>query len=228
MSERYLKKSNRAKSAVTFNTLGSGYSLPVRDHRFKITHGLKFGEFGTKPTPKSFMSQVVNRAKSSIAPSKYALQFDWGKRSKVAPNYVIPKAKRITLADEMIIAKKKIPAPSYYKNEGLTPKVFGFYGNTESKCSVIGTTAYEKKFIPGPNAYESRGKSMAELVKEKAKAFNFHPELKYTKSSHKYKKTNDPAPTSYEVAPAIEKSAKMRESIKSSIPHAKNANFISK
>ncbi len=146
----------------------------------------------------------------------------------MAPNIVIPKAKRITLADEMIIAKKSIPAPSHYKNEGLAPKVYGYYFNVESKCSVIGTTAYEKKFIPGPNLYESRGRSMAEILKDKAKNYLFHPEIKLPKSNVKVKKTNDPAPTSYEVAPAMDKSAKLRVSIKNSIPKAKNATFISK
>jgi len=140
----------------------------------------------------------------------------------------MPKAKRMTLADEMILAKKTIPAPSHYKNEGLVPKVHGYYFNVESKCSIIGTTAYEKKFIPGPNLYESRGKSMAEILKDKAKSYLFHPEVKPPKTSVRVKKTNDPAPTTYEVAPAKDKTAQMRVSIKNSIPKAKNANFLSK
>lgn len=78
------------------------------------------------------------------------------------PNYVIPKAKRITLADQMIEDKKRIPGPPHYKDlDKLKPKIHGFYANSESKCSVTGSIAFEKKFIPGPNAYESRGKAMS-------------------------------------------------------------------
>lgn len=107
----------------------------------------------------------------------------------------------------MIISKKRIPGPPAYKNEGLKPKIMGFYANTESKCSVIGSTAYEKKFVPGPNAYESRGKSMSEILKEKAKNFLYHPEVDFKKMklSSKFKKTNEPGPTSYEVTPAMER-----------------------
>ena len=73
----------------------------------------------------------------------------------------IPKAKRITLADQMFLDKKRIPGPPAYDNTGLSVKVLGFYGNTESKLSTLGSTAFEKKYIPAPNAYESRGKGMS-------------------------------------------------------------------
>lgn len=130
----------------------------------------------------------------------------------------------------MFIAKKRIPGPSVYNNEGLKPKIVGFYGNSESKCSVIGSTAYEKKFVPGPNAYESRGKSMSDLLKEKAKNYMYNPEndIKKSKMQNKFKKTNEPAPTSYKVAESMENCAKMRVSIKNTIPKAKNASYISK
>lgn len=68
----------------------------------------------------------------------------------------------------MIKDKKKIPAPSHYDNTGLKEKIHGHYNKSEPKCSVLVTTAYEKKFIPGPNVYEGRGKSMGEMLKEKA------------------------------------------------------------
>ena len=113
----------------------------------------------------------------------------------------------------MVKDKKKIPGPPHYVNTGLKEKVYGFYGPSEPKCSVLVTTAFEKKYIPGPNAYESRGKSMTEELKEKAKKFlHQHKPGKYS-SGVKWKKTNDPAPTTYENAAAKEKTAEMRRSI---------------
>ena len=73
----------------------------------------------------------------------------------------------------MMIEKKKIPGPPHYDNTGLKDKVHGFYGPSETKCSVISSSAYEKKFIPGPNAYEGRGKSMSVELKEKAKKYMY-------------------------------------------------------
>ena len=129
----------------------------------------------------------------------------------------------------MIISKKTIPGPPNYDNTGLKQKVHGYYMPSEAKCSVSGSIAFEKKFIPGPNAYESRGKPMAQLLKEKAKNFLYVHKPDFSKTSCKIKKTNDPAPTSYEAPTAIEKSSSlMRSSIKSTIPKAKNANFLSK
>jgi len=61
----------RSMSAVTFNTLGSGYTLPVRDHHYKTKHGLKFGDFGQKPPPSGYMHNIIKRAKSSVDPRKY-------------------------------------------------------------------------------------------------------------------------------------------------------------
>ena len=128
----------------------------------------------------------------------------------------------------MIISKRTVPGPPNYDNRGLKQKIHGFYMPGEAKCSVIGTTAYEKKYVPGPNAYESRGKPMAEILKEKAKSYLYVHKPDYSKTSCKIKKTNDPAPTSYEPTKALEKSASMRDSIKNTIPKAKNANFLSK
>jgi hypothetical protein len=50
-SEKHLRRSERALSIANFNSLGSGYTLPTADHKYKVKHGLNFGEFGTKPTP---------------------------------------------------------------------------------------------------------------------------------------------------------------------------------
>ena len=61
----------RAMSAITFDTLGSGYTLPRRDHKYFIKHGLKFGDFGHKPPPSGYMHNIIQRAKSSVDPRKY-------------------------------------------------------------------------------------------------------------------------------------------------------------
>ena len=116
---------------------------------------------------------------------------------------MIPKAKRVTLADQMFLDKKRIPGPPHYKDlDMLKPKIRGFYGNSESKCSMSGSIAFEKKYIPGPSAYESRGKAMSVILKEKSKAFLYVHKPDYSKTSCKIKKTNVPAPTSYEVGDA--------------------------
>ena len=73
----------------------------------------------------------------------------------------------------MVKAKRKVPGPPAYDNTGLKRKVQGFYGNSERKYSILASTAFEKNHIPGSNMYESRGKSMAELCKEKAKNFMY-------------------------------------------------------
>ena len=175
------------------------------------------------------MDKIVKRAKSCVDPRKYAHQTDWKKRSKEEKDcFLFPQAKRITLADQMIIEKKRIPGPPAYDNTGLKQKIFGFYKGTESKCSVIGSNAYEKKFIPGPNAYESRGKSMSVLLKEKAQNYMYQYKPGKRSSGVRVKKTNEPAPTTYEVPEAKDKTAEMRNSIKNTIPKSSNSNFLSK
>ena len=183
----------------------------MRDHKYEIKYGLKIGEFGVKRRPSGYMVDIEKRARSVINPQKYAHITDWRKRSKGTrsslfpeePNYVIPKAKRVTTAAQMFLDKKMIPGPPHYKKlDELKPKIHGFYGNTESKCSMSGSVAFEKKFIPGSNSYESRGKGMSAILKEKAKAFLYVHKPDYSKTSCKIKKTNVPAPTSYEVGEA--------------------------
>ena len=220
---------SRSKSVQAFNTIGCDYNIPTRDHKYEIKYGLKFGDFGVKPRPSGYMHAIEKRARSVIDPQKYTQQFDWKKRSKEMPNYVIPKAKRITLADQMILDKKRIPGPPHYKDlDKLKPKVKGFYSNTETKCSMSGSIAFEKKFIPGPNMYESRGKGMSVILKEKSKAFLYVHKPDYSKTSCKIRKTSAPAPTSYEVGEAVDKTAQQRDSIKNSIPHDEKQKYISK
>ena len=174
------------------------------------------------------MDRVIKRAKSCVDPRKYSHQTEWKKRPE-KDNYKFPIAKRITLSDQMIKDKKLIPGPPAYNNTGLKQKIEGFYGKTEEKCSVIGSTAYEKKYIPGPSAYESRGKSMSVILKEKADKYLF--EFKYDKkvsTGVRVKKTNDPAPTSYEFPAAKDKTAEMRASVKNTFPKNEKSNFLSK
>ena len=128
----------------------------------------------------------------------------------------------------MIAEKKKIPGPSHYKKTEIKPKIYGFYGNTESKVSIISSTMFEKKRIPGPSDYESRGKSMSQILKEKAKRFLYHAAPDYTRTTNKVKKSKEPGPGSYKVEESLERSASMRRVKPHIIPKAKNVNYISK
>ena len=100
------KNVGRSQSVVAFDAIGCEYNLPVRDHKYEIKYGLKIGEFGVKRRPSGYMVDIEKRARSVINPQKYSHQTDWKKRSKGTrsqlfpeePNYVIPKAKRVTTA----------------------------------------------------------------------------------------------------------------------------------
>ena len=177
---------------------------------------------------RTYMSQVITRAKSSVDPRKYTPQVDWQKKSMQRPNLALPREKKISVTEELIAQKKKIPGPSHYKKTEIKPKIYGFYGNTESKVSIITSNAFEKKRIPGPSDYESRGKSMSDILKDKAKKFLFHAAPDYTRTSGKTKKSKDPGPGSYEVESALERSASRKRTIPHIIPKAKNINFMSK
>ena len=205
--------SRRSMSMMTFNTIGSHYKVPTRDHRYKIKHGLPFGFEDKKPKDHSYMTQVVERAKSSVDPRKYNRQSDWGKMSRERPNLAMPKAKRVTSTEDLIVAKKKIPGPDFYKNtDPIKPKILGFYGNSEDRISIIASTMYEKKKIPGPSAYESRGKSMHQLIKENNLKNNFVPKGDdYSRTSSKINKNSVPGPTTYKVEESLLKSAKMKQ-----------------
>ena len=172
----------------------------------------------------------MKRAKSCVDPRKYTHQTDWKKKKTEKDSYTFNQSKRVTLADQMFIEKKEIPGPPKYDNKGLTPKVHGFYKPSEVKCSVTGSVAYEKKHVPSPAMYESRGKSMADLLKDKAVKFNYvyKPDPAALKTSCKWKKNNEPAPTTYEFPIAKDKTSSMRSSIKNSVPKSKNSNFLCK
>ena len=74
------KKSRRSMSMITFNTLGSGYTMPVKDFKYHIKYGPKLGKgVHAKQNSQTYMSKVVTRAKSSVDPRKYTPQVDWRK-----------------------------------------------------------------------------------------------------------------------------------------------------
>ncbi len=120
------------------------------------------------------------------------------------------RAKRVTSTESLISAKKGIPAPSFYKSvDPGRPKILGFYSNSEDRTSIIASTMFEKKKIPAPTAYESRGKSMHQLIKEKCLKSNFVPKSDdYTRTSGKILKNNAPGPTTYKVAESMLSTAK--------------------
>ena len=72
-----------------------------------------------KPMPdapdKSYMSEIIRRAKTKVDPRKYSKVRDWGVESKLHGVGKIPKSLRVTALDEISKAKKQIPAPSFYK-----------------------------------------------------------------------------------------------------------------
>lgn len=72
----------RSMSMATFYTIGSHYKAPTRDYKYHIKHGLPFGDREKAPKDYSYMTQVVDRAKSSVDPRKYNRQTDWGKNSR--------------------------------------------------------------------------------------------------------------------------------------------------
>ncbi len=66
----YLGK-RRSMSMATFYTVDSHYKVPKHDYKYHIKHGLPFGDREKKPKDYSYMTQVVDRAKSSVDPRKY-------------------------------------------------------------------------------------------------------------------------------------------------------------
>lgn len=127
-----------------------------------------------------------------------------------------------------MLAKKKIPGPSHYtKTDPYKPKIFGFYGSTNDKVTDIESTIFVKKAIPAPNKYDSRGKGMGDILKEKAKAYLYKPKPDPTRGE-RIKKSKEPGPGSYKVTEALEKSASTKRNYHHVIPKNKNVNFISK
>ena len=93
--------------------------------------------------------------------------------------------------------------------------------------SFIESQVFVKKEIPAPSKYESRGKDMHQLAKDKAEKFRYE----YSKErgldrTGKIKKNDVVGPTSYEVPQAVDQSAARKRSIKYLVPQAKNVNYI--
>ena len=78
------------------------------------------------------MSAVINRAKSSVAPNKYANLVDWRSQSRAQLKGIMPKARKCTSTQEIFDFQKKYkrPGPSHYK-QWIKPKTKGFYANSE-------------------------------------------------------------------------------------------------
>ena len=115
------------------------------------------------------MAKIEKQAKSKVDPSKYSAQVDWKKKS--VPHLAIPQEEKVSSIEEIMRAKKLIPGPSDYKKTGQAHKIKGFYGIKEKRYTIIDVESSEKKGIPAPSKYESRGKSMADIIDEKAKKY---------------------------------------------------------
>ena len=72
---------------------------------------------------------------------------------------------------------------------------------------------HAKKDLPAPTLYESRGKSMFELLKDKARADKPMNADDLMRISGKVKKTSVAGPGTYKVEEALAWSASMRSSI---------------
>lgn len=163
-------KRSRAQSAGNFkpfDTIGDQYWVPVQDHKYRINSTNKIEEYYSKNSiaSQTYIDQVIVRAKSTVAPNKYAKQVDWRKKSQSQLSGVMPKARKLTMTAEIIeLGKthKNRPGPATYK-QWIKPKTKGFYANTDRKCSIMASIAYDKKTIPAPNVYKGRGKDMYEV-----------------------------------------------------------------
>lgn len=99
---------------------------------------------------------------------------------------------------------------------------------TTNKHSIFESQNFAKSYIPGPNKYESRGKSMADILKQKANNFLYKDAADFTATA-KIKKTDVPGPTSYKVVEAQDETAYIpRKTVRNAFAKAKNINYICK
>ena len=120
------------------------------------------------------------------------------------------REKKVTSTELIMKVSKKTPGVGQYKNMDQKPKIYGYYGNTEPKVTGTASVIFIKSKIPAPNKYESRGKSMSDLIDDKLKKYNrpsASPEMTKLRTTSKIAKTNDPGPQSYKVEEALENSA---------------------
>ena len=78
------------------------------------------------------------------------------------------------------------------------------------------------------HAYNGRGKSMTEILTEKAKKFNYVAKPDDIRSNSAVKKNSKPGPGSYKVEESLDRSASSKRAYRHVIPKAKNINYISK
>ena len=128
-------------------------------------------------------------------------------------------------AQTMIYQKNK-PGPSSYKIKD-EPRILGVYAGNADIVSHIESHQFVKKSIPGPDKYESSGKSMHRLSQERSDRNRYF----YDKShglgrSDKIRKDNVAGPGTYKVPEALQNSASTRSSIKNSFTKNKNINYI--
>lgn len=58
-------------STCTFDTLDSGYTMPVHDNAYHIKHGLPFGNEARSKKDKSYMKLIEEKSISIPASTKY-------------------------------------------------------------------------------------------------------------------------------------------------------------
>ena len=78
--------------------------MPRHDHAYHIKHAYRMGEGPENRTvdKRTYMSQVITRAKSSVDPRKYTPQVDWHKKSLSRPNLALPREKKTSVTEELI------------------------------------------------------------------------------------------------------------------------------
>ena len=92
---------------------------------------------------------VVDAAKKSVDPRKYSKQVDWKKDSMERPNVALTRAKKISILDELITAKKKVPGCTDYKKlDPFKPKIFGHYNSSVPRQTPADEIMFTKKSIP--------------------------------------------------------------------------------
>ena len=113
------------------------------------------------------------------------------------PNVALTRAKKISFLEELMTEKKKIPGPSdLHKLDYNKPKLKGFYSSSVERFTPADEVMLVKKSIPSSTQYESRGKSMADILKEKAQKFMYQPKADRDLMVP-IKKGNDPGPGTY-------------------------------
>ena len=130
-----IRPGTRAKSALSFETLGTGYTVPRVDHSYKVKHRFKMGNNYKERRPASgYMAMIEKRAKITVDPRKYSECVDWEKLSKRRDNFVIPKKEKITVTTEHMREQKPKPGPHHYDTT-VKHKIYGTYGGKDENVT---------------------------------------------------------------------------------------------